>query len=113
MNDQDLTDYFKDMGKRGGKAGTGAAKTRSLEHYRRIAYSNEKFTSGDQGWRTDRGRIYIIHGPPATVVSRPDCGAYVRKIEEGGGVTSVHPFEVWRYHFIEGIGNDVELEFVD
>jgi len=37
MNDQDLTDYFKDMGKRGGKAGTGAAKTRSLEHYRRIA----------------------------------------------------------------------------
>ena len=63
------------------------------EHYRRIAYSNEKFTSGDLGWRTDRGRIYIIHGPPASVVSRPDGGAYVRKIEEGGGVTSVHPFE--------------------
>jgi len=37
MNDQDLTDYFKDMGKKGGKAGTGRAKTRSKEHYRRIA----------------------------------------------------------------------------
>ncbi len=83
------------------------------EHYRRIAYSNEKFTSGDLGWRTDRGRIYIIHGPSASVVARPDGGAYVRKIEEGGGVTSVHPFEVWRYHYIEGIGNDIELEFID
>ena len=37
MNDQDLTDYFRDMGKKGGKAGTGRAKKRSKEHYRRIA----------------------------------------------------------------------------
>src|ERR1019366_8291231 len=30
------------------------------EHYRRIAYSNERFSSGVPGWRTDRGRIYIM-----------------------------------------------------
>src|SRR5499425_3765948 len=33
------------------------------EHYRRIAYANEHFASGIPGWRTDRGRIYIIWGP--------------------------------------------------
>ncbi|MFQ5738415.1 MAG: GWxTD domain-containing protein [Acidobacteriota bacterium] len=83
------------------------------EHYRRIAYANEKFTSGDPGWMTDRGRIYIIHGPPDSLESRPDGGTYVRPIEEGGGVTAVYPYEKWRYKYIEGLGSDVELEFVD
>ncbi len=83
------------------------------EHYRRIAYANEKFTSGDPGWRTDRGRIYIIHGPPDTIETRPMGGVYNRPIEEGGGTTAVHPYEKWRYRYLEGIGQDVELEFVD
>ncbi len=61
------------------------------EHYRRIAYANEKFTSGDRGWMTDRGRTYIIHGPPAQIESRPTGGLYMRPIEEGGGQTSVYP----------------------
>ncbi|GAB4234627.1 MAG: hypothetical protein Kow00109_07660 [Acidobacteriota bacterium] len=83
------------------------------EHYRRIAYANEHFTSGDPGWRTDRGRIYIIHGPPDNIETRPMGGTYVRKIQEGGGVTSVYPYEKWTYRHIEGIGDNVELEFVD
>lgn len=83
------------------------------EHYRRIAYANEHYTSGDPGWRTDRGRIYIIHGPPDNLETRPMGGAYVRKIEEGGGVTAVYPYEKWTYRYIEGLGNNVELEFVD
>ncbi len=83
------------------------------EHYRRIAYANEKFTSGDRGWMTDRGRTYIIHGPPAQIESRPTGGLYMRPIEEGGGQTSVYPYEKWRYLYIEGIGENVELEFVD
>src|ERR1700752_2266822 len=33
------------------------------EHYRRIAYANEHFASGIPGWRTDRGRMYIMWGP--------------------------------------------------
>ena len=33
------------------------------EHYRRIAYANEHYASGIPGWKTDRGRIYIIWGP--------------------------------------------------
>lgn len=83
------------------------------EHYRRIAYANEHFASGIPGWRTDRGRIYIIHGPADEVESHPTGGSYERPIEEGGGNTSTYSFEKWRYRYIEGIGNDVNLEFVD
>ena len=83
------------------------------EHYRRIAYANEHFTSGDPGWMTDRGRIYIIHGKPDAVESRPDGGVYNRPIEEGGGTTAVYPYEKWRYRYLEGLGTNIELEFVD
>lgn len=83
------------------------------EHYRRIAYANERFASGLPGWLTDRGRIYILHGPPAEIESRPSGGMYMRQMHEGGGTTSTFPFEVWRYRHIEGVGSDIELEFVD
>ena len=83
------------------------------EHYRRIAYANERYASGIPGWKTDRGRIYIVYGPPDENESHPSGGSYNRPIEEGGGETSTYPFEQWRYRYIEGIGNDVIIEFVD
>jgi GWxTD domain-containing protein len=83
------------------------------EYYRRIAYANEHYASGIPGWRTDRGRIYIMYGPPDEIDSHPSGGNYNRPIEEGGGSTSTFPFETWRYRYIDGIGNNIELEFVD
>ncbi len=83
------------------------------EHYRRIAYANERFASGIPGWKTDRGKIYIIWGEPDEIESKPAGGTYDRPPEEGGGFTSVHPFEKWRYRYLEGIGTDIVLEFVD
>lgn len=83
------------------------------EHYRRIAYSNERFASGIPGWRTDRGRIYIAYGPPDEIDSHPSGGSYNRPQAEGGGTTSTYPFEDWRYRYIEGLGNDINIEFVD
>jgi len=83
------------------------------EYYRRIAYTNEHYASGIPGWRTDRGRIYIMYGPPDEIESHPSGGSYVRPYEEGGGETSTYPFEQWRYRYIDGIGNNVILEFVD
>jgi len=83
------------------------------EHYRRIAYANEHYASGIPGWRTDRGRIYIIWGPADEVDSHPTGGTYDRPMEEGGGSTSTYPWEKWRYRYLEGMGNNVELEFVD
>ena len=83
------------------------------EYYRRIAYANEHYASGIPGWKTDRGRIYIMYGPADEIESHPSGGSYVRPPEEGGGETSTYPFETWRYRYIDGIGNNVILEFVD
>jgi GWxTD domain-containing protein len=83
------------------------------EHYRRIAYANEHYASGIPGWKTDRGRIYIMWGPADEVDSHPSGGTYERPPEEGGGETSTYPFEDWRYRYLEGIGENVMIEFVD
>ncbi len=83
------------------------------EHYRRIAYANQYYTSGVQGWRTDRGRIYIMYGRPDELESHPTGGSYARPYNEGGGTTSTYPFEKWWYRHIEGVGDDIEIEFVD
>ena len=85
------------------------------EHYRRIAYANERFSSGRPGWMTDRGRIYIAFGPPDQIESHPTGGQYYRPIEEGGGTTAAHPYEVWRYRYLQGesLGSEIIIEFVD
>ena len=83
------------------------------EHYRRLAYANERFQSGVPGWKTDRGRIYIIHGQPVEIEKHQPGEHYQRPSHEGGGFTVVSSFEIWRYRHIEGIGPNVEIEFVD
>src|SRR5438094_3245798 len=83
------------------------------EHYRRIAYANEHYASGIPGWKTDRGRIYIIWGAPDETDSHPTGGTYDRPMEEGGGSTSTYPWETWRWRYLEGIGENIILEFVD
>lgn len=83
------------------------------EYHQRIQYANEKFASGVPGWRTDRGRIYIMFGKPDEQETHPTGGAYERPSWEGGGSTTTYPFETWWYRYIEGIGSDIEIEFVD
>jgi GWxTD domain-containing protein len=83
------------------------------EHYQRIAYANEHFAAGVPGWKTDRGRIYVVFGKADEVESHPSGGTYERPMDEGGGETSTYPFEQWRYRYIEGIGQEVIIEFVD
>ena len=83
------------------------------EHYRRIAYANEHYASGIPGWKTDRGRMYIMWGPADEVESHPTGGTYDRPMEEGGGSTTTYPWETWRWRYLEGIGENIILEFVD
>ena len=71
------------------------------EHYRRIAYANDRFASKLPGWKTDRGRIYITFGPPDEIESHP------------GGAPGSNPYEIWRYRWIEGRGANVDLRFED
>jgi GWxTD domain-containing protein len=83
------------------------------EYYERIAYANEHYASGIPGWKTDRGRIYIMYGKADEIESHPSGGAYEREPSEGGGETSTYPFERWFYRYIPGVGSGVEIEFVD
>ena len=83
------------------------------EYYERIAYANEHFASGIPGWKTDRGRIYIMYGKPDELETHPAGGTYNRESYEGGGSTSTYPFERWFYRYIAGVGSGIEIEFVD
>jgi GWxTD domain-containing protein len=83
------------------------------EHYARIAYANEHFAAGKPGWKTDRGHIYIAYGKPDSIDSHPSGGSYERPMEEGGGNTSTYPFEIWHYRYLQGIGDNIDIEFVD
>src|SRR5882724_10421578 len=83
------------------------------EYYERIAYANEHFASGIPGWKTDRGRIWIMYGKPDERETHPMGGNYDRPSTEGGGSTSTYPFEDWFYRYLAGVGSGVEIEFVD
>jgi GWxTD domain-containing protein len=84
------------------------------EHYRRIAFANQHYlTSTVPGWKTDRGRIYITFGPPDAIESHPSGGTYERPAAQGGGELTIYPFEDWLYHYIQGVGKEVLIEFVD
>jgi len=83
------------------------------EYYERIAYANEHYASGIPGWRTDRGRTYIAWGKPDSVESHPSGGSYDRPSYEGGGSTTTYPFEIWFYRHLDGVGDGLEIEFVD
>jgi GWxTD domain-containing protein len=83
------------------------------EYYERVAYANEHFASGIPGWKSDRGRIWIMYGKPDERETHPMGGQYDRPATEGGGSTSTYPFETWFYRYIAGVGSGVEIEFVD
>jgi GWxTD domain-containing protein len=83
------------------------------EYYERIAYANEHFASGIPGWKSDRGRIWIMYGKPDERETHPMGGQYDRQPYEGGGQTTTYPFETWFYRYLAGVGSGVEIEFVD
>ena len=112
-NDEERDNFIEAFWQRRDPTPDTAENEFKEEHYRRIAYANEHFPAGIPGWKTDRGRIYIVFGPPDEIESHPSGGTYQRPMEEGGGSTSTFPFEQWRYRYIEDIGQEVIIEFVD
>ena len=54
-----------------------------------------------------------MFGPPDEIEGHPSGGSYERPQEEGGGSTSTYPFEIWRYRYLEDIGQEIKIEFVD
>jgi GWxTD domain-containing protein len=112
-NDEEREAFIENFWQRRNPDPDSAENEFREEHYRRIAYANEHFAAGKPGWKTDRGRIYIMWGPPDSIDSHPSGGTYERPMDEGGGETSTFPFETWHYRYLEGIGENIDLEFVD
>lgn len=112
-NDEERDAFIEQFWARRNPDPNDPENTYKEEHYRRIAYANEHFAAGKPGWKTDRGRIYIMWGPPDSIDSHPSGGMYERPMEEGGGETATYPFEIWHYRYLEGIGENINLEFVD
>jgi GWxTD domain-containing protein len=112
-NDEERENFIESFWQRRDPTPDTAENEFKEEHYRRIAYANEHFPAGIPGWKTDRGRTYIVFGPADEIESHPSGGTYERPMEEGGGSTSTFPFEQWRYRYIEDIGQEVIIEFVD
>lgn len=83
------------------------------EYYRRIAYANEHFATGTPGWKSDRGRIYIMYGAPDSIVTHSQGEIWDRPPELGGGSTKTWAYDEWSYNYLEGIGQNIKLEFVD
>lgn len=112
-NDEERDAFIEQFWRRRNPDPDSPDNTYRDEIYRRIAYANEHFAAGEPGWMTDRGMIYIKYGPPDDKESHPAGGVYDRPMDEGGGETTTYPFEDWHYRYIEGIGSNVNIEFVD
>jgi GWxTD domain-containing protein len=112
-NDEERESFIEQFWNRRNPESNSSYNSFKEEHYRRIAYANEHYASGIPGWKTDRGRIYIVYGKPDDIETHPTGGNYNRPFNEGGGTTTTFPFEKWWYRHIEGVGDGVELEFVD
>ena len=98
-------------------AGAPAGINVRAEHYRRVAYANQHFAAGVPGWKSDRGRIYIMYGPPNSIEAHP--------------VGATQPYELWHYREIKELGpperehgtpnekttivtrKDVDMKFID
>jgi GWxTD domain-containing protein len=112
-NDEERDNFIESFWKRRDPTPDTEENEFKEEHYQRIAYANEHFAAGVPGWKTDRGHIYIVYGKPDEIDAHPSGGTYERPMDEGGGETSTYPFETWRYRYLEGIGQEVMIEFVD
>lgn len=99
---------------------TPGSKTNAFkeEHYRRLEFANEHFAASVPGWKTDRGRIYIMFGPPDSIETRPSVSpngedGQTSSFKNGIVADSTHPYQVWHYNHLKGIGDDQNFKFLD
>ena len=71
------------------------------EHYRRIEWANQRYFEGKAGWRSDRGRVYIMFGPPDFFETNPGGGRGF--LFDPSGPTAEFPSEIWTYRYIPGL----------
>ncbi len=109
--DQQRDKYVEEFWERRNPSPGSAENSFKAEHYRRLAYTNQNFAAKIPGWKTDRGRIYILYGPPDEREQHP--GRTGVGVPADTPLQVLYPSDVWRYHILKGIGRDVVFEFID
>lgn len=119
-NDDERNEFIKQFWERRDMEVPGGGENSfRAEYYRRIAYANQHFAAGVPGWRSDRGRIYIVYGKPDEIDSHPtNAGAtkpyevwHYRSIQDY--VVPGHPQETNEYQAKLVTRKDVDMKFVD
>ncbi|MGC1616884.1 MAG: GWxTD domain-containing protein [Candidatus Acidiferrum sp.] len=110
--DQERTQFIEQFWARRAPDPTSLDNSFEIKHYERIAFADEKYGGRFSGWKTDRGRIYILFGPPDSIESRR-AGEKNDWPVEVGPQTFPYPAEAWHYHHLRGVEEDVELTFLD
>ena len=60
------------------------------EYFKRVSTANSQYKTGfREGWKTDRGRVYIMYGTPD-------------EVERHANELDVKPYEIWYYNSIQG-----------
>jgi GWxTD domain-containing protein len=81
------------------------------EHYRRLEWASKRYFEGKAGWRTDRGRVYIMFGPPDFFETNPGGGRGF--LFDPSGPTAEFPSEVWTYRYIPGLKERIgRIDFI-
>ena len=92
-------------------------------YYTRIARANKAFAKGIPGWMTDRGRIYVLLGPPTDVIKK-SMGDATLDLQKGlrelstdmleQGTRTERPTEIWVYNqYPDYFSGPLRLVFVD
>lgn len=97
-NEQGMKKFLTEFWLRRDKAAGIKPGSTRREYLRRVSYANENFRSmGRKGWMTDRGRVYIMYGPPD-------------EYERHTSSMDLEPYIIWHYHSLEG---GAQFIFVD
>ncbi len=110
--DQERAQFIEQFWARRAPDPTSLDNSFELEHYERIAFADERYGGRISGWKTDRGRIYVIFGRPDSIESHR-AGEKNDRAAEDGVESFPFPCEFWHYSYLEGIGKNVEVGFVD
>jgi GWxTD domain-containing protein len=110
--DPDRLQFIQDFWERRNPVPGSSENMFKEEHYRRLAYANQRFTTFTPGWMSDRGHVYIVHGKPDSIDAHPT-----------GASGEPAPFEIWHYNMIHTMGTqpeqaspiqlNVDFKFVD
>jgi GWxTD domain-containing protein len=106
-DDREKAQFVEEFWERRNPAPGARENAFKTDHYRRLAYANQHFAEGVPGWKSDRGRFYIMYGPPDRVTRR------VYSSSPGGPGNNSFASEEWHWNYIKGLGCDVILEFED